>query len=299
MNFLDPKIDIAFKKILGNKQHKHLTISFLNNILNLSDDKLIKEITFLETELQPERIKGKKTYFDIYCTDQQNREYIIEIQLINEFNFIPRSEYYAARALALQLHKGKDYQDLVPVIFVGVVNYNLFDELDDDQVISSYSMHNNRTGKKLKKTLTTLHYVELTKFNKTLDQLQTATDRWLYFFKFAKNLHDVPQQLDELHDAFTVLDELQWSHQDLQEYSKEQETLDRERRQQQGSKEEGREEGREQGKQEGEKKAKIAIAVKMIQENLSVELIAQLTNFSIEEIIELQKDNLTVVDINQ
>lgn len=294
MNFLDPKIDIAFKKILGNKQHKHLTINFLNNILNLSDDKLIKEITFLETELQQERIKGKKTYFDIYCTDQQNREYIIEIQLINEFNFIPRSEYYAARALALQLNKGKYYQDLVPVIFVGVVNYNLFDELDDDQVISSYSMHNNRTGKKLKKTLTTLHYVELTKFNKTLNQLQTATDRWLYFFKFAKNLHDVPEQLNELHDAFTVLDELQWSNQDLQEYCKEQETLDRERRQQQGSKEEGREEG----KQEGEKKAKIAIALNLLHIGLTLENIAQVTHLSIEEIIEL-KNTLTFLDINQ
>jgi predicted transposase/invertase (TIGR01784 family) len=276
-NFLDPKVDIAFKKIFASADHKNLTINFLNNILNLSGSKLIEEITFLETEKQPARLKGKKVYFDIYCIDKQKCHYIIEIQLLNEFNFIPRSEYYVARALALQLNKGKDYQDLLPVVFLGIVNYNLFDDLDDDQqqVISSYSMRNDITGKRLKNTRMSLHYIELPKFNKTLDQLETTADQWLYFLKHAKNFDTVPAQLAQLSQAFNILDQLKWSYSDLEEYSKEQEIIDREKRQQEGSKEKGREEEKEK------------TALKMLKKNMNIEDIIEITGLSIEYITKL------------
>ena len=279
MNFLDPKVDIAFKKIFGSADHKNLTINFLNNILNLPAHKWIEEITFLETEKQPVRLKGKKVYFDVYCIDAQKSHYIIEIQMLNEFNFIERSEYYVARALALQLNKGKEYQDLLPVIFLGIVNYNLFDELDDDQqqVFSSYSMRNDITGKQLKNTRMSLHYIELSKFNKTLEQLDTIADCWLYFLKNAKNLDVIPEQLTELTEAFHLLDELQWSSLDLQEYSQEQEIIDREKRQQEGARKEGIEES-----------AKL-IACNLLENGMSVEFVAKTTGLSCAQIEQLCK----------
>ncbi len=33
MNFINPKIDFAFKKIFGDERHKDILISFLNAIL--------------------------------------------------------------------------------------------------------------------------------------------------------------------------------------------------------------------------------------------------------------------------
>lgn len=33
--FLDPKNDVAFKKIFGNEMHKDILIHFLNDILSL------------------------------------------------------------------------------------------------------------------------------------------------------------------------------------------------------------------------------------------------------------------------
>ena len=126
MKYLSPTTDIAFKKLFGDEHHKDLTINFLNNILNLPSDKLIKGIEFHETERLPESTEGKKTYLDVYCTDKKNNHYIIEMQALNEFNFTQRAQHYAARALANQLPKGGEYQNLLPVIFLGIVDYTLF-----------------------------------------------------------------------------------------------------------------------------------------------------------------------------
>jgi hypothetical protein len=62
MKYLSPKTDIAFKKLFGNEHHKNLTINFLNNVLNLPQDKLIKEILFRGTERLPESIEGKSDF---------------------------------------------------------------------------------------------------------------------------------------------------------------------------------------------------------------------------------------------
>ena len=289
MKFLDPKNDVAFKKIFGDKHHKNLTINFLNNVLNLTGPKAIKDVTFHETAKLPDRIKGKKIYFDVYCIDYGNNHYIIEMQSLNEYNFVERSEFYLARALMSQLDTGKDYQTLLPVIFVGIVNFSLFDELETDtthqpEVISHYSMRNDETCKPLKKSRLALHYIELPKFHKTLDQLETLTDKWFYFLKHANTLDAVPAPLNDLQEAFNVLDALQWNDADLQDYSIEQETIDRERRQQEGSYQEGM--------QEGAHNKAVETAINALKNGLDIALIAQITGLSIEEIEHLKNDQV-------
>jgi hypothetical protein len=62
MKFLDPKNDIAFKKIFGDENHKNLTINFLNSVLNLSGSQEIRDVTFKETAKLPDRIKGRSDF---------------------------------------------------------------------------------------------------------------------------------------------------------------------------------------------------------------------------------------------
>ncbi len=285
MEFLDPKNDIAFKKIFGDEHHKNLTINFLNSVLNLSGNQEIKDVTFRETAKLPDRLKGKKVHFDVYCINKGNNHYIIEMQSLNEYNFVPRSEFYIARALMQQLNKGKDYQDLLPVIFVGIVNFALFDELDSNnkgvyknkEVMSHYSMRNDETGELLKGSRQKLHYIELPKFDKTLDQLKTDTDKWFYFLKYANTLDDIPKPLQTLQEAFNILDALQWSDADLQDYTVEQKAADRERRQQEGSYRQGVQEEKE------------IVAINAVKNGLDDKIIIALTGLSVEIIAALRK----------
>ena len=84
MVFLDPRNDVAFKKIFGSEQHKDVTISFLNSILEYTGQRAIKEVQFLNTEQAPLVIKEKKNnILDIMCTDQEGNRYIVEMQVKN------------------------------------------------------------------------------------------------------------------------------------------------------------------------------------------------------------------------
>lgn len=58
-NYLDPKNDIAFKKIFGSEKNKDILIYFLNNILGSFKDSPIVDIDFSSTILTPAHSTGK------------------------------------------------------------------------------------------------------------------------------------------------------------------------------------------------------------------------------------------------
>ena len=58
--FLDPKNDVAFKKIFGTERNQDILIHFLNDMIVFKEKKPIKQVTFLKTVQDPE-IAVKKT----------------------------------------------------------------------------------------------------------------------------------------------------------------------------------------------------------------------------------------------
>ena len=41
------------------------------------------------------------------------------------------------------------------------------------------------------------YFIELTKFNKTKDELNNVLDKWIYFLKKAGDLENIPESLNE------------------------------------------------------------------------------------------------------
>jgi len=65
--------------------------------------------------------------------------------------------------------------------------------------------------------------VELPKFNKELDELETLTDKWIYFMKTAQSLESVPQELgnvQELKQAFKIASTANLNAQELDDLDK-------------------------------------------------------------------------------
>ena len=58
--FLDPKNDIAFKKIFGSEKNKDILIHFLNDMVQFDEGFPIQDVTFLKTVQDPD-IAAKKT----------------------------------------------------------------------------------------------------------------------------------------------------------------------------------------------------------------------------------------------
>ena len=69
IKILDPKNDVVFQKLFGMKKHKHILISFLNSVLNLSGDNAIKDVDFEEKSLDVSLIASEKlSILDLHVT---------------------------------------------------------------------------------------------------------------------------------------------------------------------------------------------------------------------------------------
>ena len=283
--FVDPKNDVAFKKLFGDDNHKSVTINFLNSMLYLYGDEAIKEIEFLKSEILPDNLFGKKIYLDVFCTNAIDKQFIIEMQSVSEFNFIQRSQMYAARALSAQLFKGQKYEELIPVIFLGIVDFTLFE--NDDNIISTYAITNTSTGKVPYQSLLTWHYVELSKFTikiDEIDKLQTLHDKWFYFLKYANGLQVIPSALQEFKEAFFVIEQLRWSKEDLLNYSEVDEAIAQARRQQEGAAIRAEAKGLKEGLEEGIQRKAEAVAIKMLKKHKDIAEISDITDLTIEQI---------------
>ena len=91
--FLDPKNDVAFRKIFGTEKNKDLLIHFLNDMIDFKGKKLIQEVTFLKTIQDPETMAKKTSIVDILCKDEKGNQYIVEMQVAKEKGFVKRAQY--------------------------------------------------------------------------------------------------------------------------------------------------------------------------------------------------------------
>jgi predicted transposase/invertase (TIGR01784 family) len=214
-------------------------------------------------------------------------------------DFSLRAQYYVGCAMANQLEAGQTYNKILPVIFIGVIDFELF---RTPTCLSHHLVLNKDSHEHAIKEIE-FHFIELPKFKKTIEQLETETDKWIFFLDKAEDFSMVPSELKNpiaVKDALNVLDRGTWSKEDLMQYEK---ALDDERvaqsvlrtAQEDGRAEgkaegraEGRTEGRTEGRAEGEKigmeKEKFEVAKKMISKGLSIDTICEITGLNHEEV---------------
>ncbi|WP_019501330.1 Rpn family recombination-promoting nuclease/putative transposase [Pseudanabaena sp. PCC 6802] len=280
--FINPKTDFAFKKIFGSKKSKDILISFLNAIL-YEEKETILDVEIIDPYQAP-RIKGMKdSYLDVKATIAGNKTVIIEMQVLNVLGFEKRVLYNAAKAFSIQLSVGEDYTLLNPVIALTITDFEMFPE--QERIISRYRL-------KEKDDLTDysddieLVFVELPKFKRELDQLETLTDKWLYFLRSANKLQTAPPNLDEvpaLHHAFEVAKQSKLSKKELELLEKREMFLHDNRNAILKARQDGRAEGHAEGRAEGEREKAIAIARSLLG-LLDIETISQKTGIGIAEI---------------
>jgi predicted transposase/invertase (TIGR01784 family) len=280
--YINPKTDFAFKKIFGSTESKDILISFLNAILYNEQD-AIQDVVILDPYQAP-RIEGiKDSYLDVKATLQDSQTVIIEMQVLNVLGFEKRVLYNAAKAFSIQLNVGEDYTLLNPVIALTITDFEMFS--GNERIISRYRL-------KEKDDLTDysddieLVFVELPKFQKHLDDLETLVEKWLYFLKCANELEGVPPKLQgvpALDHAFTVAQQSKLSRQELEILEKRQMFLHDSRNAILKAKQDGLQQGRQQGRQEGERTKATEIARQLL-DVLDVETISQKTGLTVAEI---------------
>ena len=277
--FFNPRNDVAFKKVF---QHAPLTLSFLNSTLRLTADRQIKTIEFLPTEQLPMTAESKKSILDVLCTDHRGFRYIIEIQNKLMSNYIQRAQYYVAHLYAGQLANAGNHLELKPVTLLSLLNHSIF-----PNEIKYLSYHQNIEQETQLSYLNDMSYafVELPKFTKTLAELTTDEDHWIYMMKHAEQLRGAPSTApEEVRQAYDILEKHTWTTQERLAYEQAKIGLMDDLDAIQTAKDEGREEGEQIGITKGEYNKAIAIAKKMLGKHKTVEEIMELTELTKEQI---------------
>jgi predicted transposase/invertase (TIGR01784 family) len=302
MIFINPKTDFAFKKIFGSTESKDILISFLNALL-YQEQPVIIDLEILNPYLAP-KIRGvKDTYLDIKAKITGDRIVIIEMQVLNVEGFEKRILYNAAKSYSIQLGAGQDYNLLNPVIALTITDFKMFPNIN--KVISSFGLKEKDILVDYPIYDLELVFVELPKFQKKLEELETIIDKWLYFLKNAATLPDIPEIMDnvpEIKHAFSMANQATLSRDELEDqqmreiYIQDQKgivtkALSEGLKQgiEQGIKqgvEQGIKQGVEQGTETGSRQKAIEIARNMLG-ILDHQTISLITGLTIEEITDL------------
>jgi predicted transposase/invertase (TIGR01784 family) len=287
LRFVDPRNDIAFKKIFGNDLHHEALIDFLNSVLKLPEP--ILEVSIANSPKLPTLKTLKSVALDVHARDSK-REFIIEMQVENRKNFAKRIFSYIAKTYMNQLDAGEDYTKLKPVIFLAVMDFVYFKNDDERPVKRHVHLDDERFYQEFYEF--DMNFIELPRFNKTEEELETNKDRWVYFLKHTASLHDVPNwalKYEGLKWAYEMAERHNWTKDELDVYDYWQRkecdyknSIDDVRQEAEAI---GERRGHAQGKAESAK----AIALELLKLGLDTKKISEATKLTPEEIEKIKR----------
>lgn len=202
MKFVSPKIDYAFKKIFGSEESQDILISFLNAII-YGGEKIIQSLTIVNPYNPGQVISLKDTYLDVKAVLLDGSIVVIEMQVARMSAFSKRVAYNLAKAYTNQLETGEDYPLLNPAIAVTITDFILFDNTED--VINKFVFQEEAKKFECLEQELRLIFVELPKFRETLSELNSLTDKWIYFLKEATRLDGIPENLGSVSEIEKAL----------------------------------------------------------------------------------------------
>jgi predicted transposase/invertase (TIGR01784 family) len=285
--------DFGFKRVFGTEPNKHLLIDFLNTLLPV--DRQIEDVTFKNNEMVGNSNVDRKAIFDIYCQGANGERFIVELQKAKQNFFKDRSVFYATFPIQEQAIKGNWNFKLAPVYAVGILDFVFDEHRDSEQMVHTVDLKDQNCQVFYDKLQ--FIYIELPKFSKPLEELETRADKWLFLLKNLSDLGDRPPLLQEgvFNELFEVAEIASFSpvEQDsyqssLKYYRDLNNVVDTSREE---GREEGRIEGREEGRIEGREEGRIEGRQALMIEMLSLKL-GELPDETIARIFQLSSERL-------
>ncbi len=278
--YINPFTDFGFKKLFGEELNKDLLLDFLNELLK-EEQGQIKEITYLKTEHLGLTELDRKAIFDLYCENERGEKFIVELQKTKQNFFKDRTVYYSTFPIREQAKRADWNFELKAVYTIAILDFVFeADKNEPEKFRYDVKLKDIETNKIFYDKLTFI-YLEMPKFKKTIDQLETRFDKWLYVISNLNKLDRIPESLREqiFEKVFETAEIAKFTHEQVLSYEDSlkyyrdlKNSLDT---------------AREEGEAEGIIKGKLEIARNMLSVGMPVETVIQLTGLSEKEIKDL------------
>ena len=191
--YINPYTDFGFKLLFGTAMNKELLISFLNALL--FKEETVKDVTYLNTEHLGTQEYDRRAVFDVYCENDKGEKFLVEMQKGEQQFFKDRSVFYATFPIREQAKRGEWNYELKAVYTIGILNF-IFDDTDPEYFHHEVKLVDMGTRKVFYDKLTFI-YLEMPKFNKGEDELETMFDKWLFVLHNLSSLWERPRALQE------------------------------------------------------------------------------------------------------
>ncbi len=279
--YINPFTDFGFKKIFGEEDNKDLLIDFIQTLMPEKSN--ITTINYLKTEKLGRASTERKAIFDLYCENDKGEKFIVELQRAEQDYFKERSIYYSTFAIQEQAKKGNgatfrwDY-NWQGVYTIAIMDFSFAHSLHKN-VKTQVVLYDEENGMVFTNKLKYI-YLEMDKFKKSIEELETYYEKWLFILKNLHLLEEIPPELREkaFQKLFNVAEIAKYNPKDRQTYEN---SLKHYR---------DMENSLDLQYKTGRKEGILEIAQKMLEAGSNDEFISQMTGLSIEQIEELRKE---------
>jgi predicted transposase/invertase (TIGR01784 family) len=194
--YIDPFTDFGFKKLFGEERNKELLLDFLNELLHREEGRIVS-LSYIKNENLGISEESRKSIFDIHCENEKGEKFIVEIQKTKQDFFKDRTLYYSTFPIINQALTGDWNFELKAVYTIAILNFVFEEDKNDlhkyryDVMLTDIETH------KIFYDKLTFIYLEMPKFTKKVDELETRFEKWLYVIKNLSRLDNIPDKLRE------------------------------------------------------------------------------------------------------
>ena len=165
-----------------------MLICFLNDLF--AGEFVIKSLAFGNKEQIGLSKDSREVIFDIYCTTDEGKEIIVEMQNRGQEHFIDRALYYTSRVIVNQGIKGEWDYDIRPVYTICFMNFIdpllPFGKFRTDMILA------DKDNGKMVSDKIRMVYLMLPFFEKTETECETDFERWIFVLKNMNTFERMP-----------------------------------------------------------------------------------------------------------
>ena len=296
---LAPKIDVVFHSLFRVTKEK-ITGYFVSSLIqeNVKVVRMDKDRN-LEKKYPDEKLG----ILDLRTELEGGTICNIEIQLANEGNIIDRILYYWSRAFGEQLKEGDEYQELNKTIGILIVDFKLKEMDGIDKLGTKWKIMPENGERRILTEKLELVILEIPKAREKIKRGEKdKIGEWLMFLDNPNSMEvsKIMEENKEIKEAVEELDEISKDEElkrlaflkekyrrdeaSAKRYFREQGLAEGRAKGEKEGRKKGIREGRKEGIKEGRREEKRQIAKKMLEKNMPLEIIEEITGIEKNEL---------------
>ena len=287
--YIHPFTDYGVKRLFGEEPNKDLLLDFLNELLKDQEGK-ITELSYLPNEKLPISVGDRRAIFDIYCTNEEGEQFIVEMQKAEQKFFKDRTIFYSTFPIQEQARNKDRFWnfELKAVYTIGILDF-VFEESDPNKYRHDVKLTEQETKTVFYEKLNYI-YLEMPKFEKSEKELETHFDKWMFVLKNLPKLDRIPVELKEkiFLKLFETAEIAKLKPDEYQQYEASINAYRDIFNIKNTYFEKGEIKGEIKGKIEGMIEGKIEVAKNLLKNGVNMEIIVKSTGLTEKEITELK-----------